>query len=138
MRAMFTIFVILLIACGLLAASNLIIAKRPDAKVVFDKVAPFAGGMGIALLVIGILYLIKYILPYLTTLLGSLNGWLALATVAVAILLGFLLGFGLLSKLIGGKSPAAIEKADRLRVRLAGVQIPLGIAGVALGIYALI
>lgn len=138
MRAMVTIFVILLIACGLLAASSLIIAKRPDAKVVFDKVAPFSGGMGIALLVIGILYLIKYILPYLTTLLGSLNGWLALATVAVAILLGFLFGFGLLARLIGGKSPAAIEKADRLRVRLAGIQIPLGIAGVALGIYALI
>jgi hypothetical protein len=133
-----TIFVLLLIACGLLAASNLILATRPEAKVVFDKVAPYSGGMGIVLLVISILYLLKYTLPNLTTLLGSLNGWLWLATVAVAILLGFLFGFGLLARLIGGKSPAAIEKADRLRARLVGVQIPLGIAGVALGIYGLI
>jgi hypothetical protein len=138
MRGMSLLFTLLLIACGLLAASGLIVQKRPDARVVFDKMAPFAGGMGLGLLVIGILHLLKYVLPHLFTMLGSLSGWIAIATVVTAILLGFLLSFGLLSSWVGRKSPEAVAKADQLRARIAPVQIPLGIAGVVFGIWSLI
>jgi hypothetical protein len=138
MLGMSLLFTLLLIACGLLAASSLIIQKRPDARVVFEKVAPFSGGMGLCLLLIGTLHLLKYVLPYMVTLLSSLNGWIAIATVVIAILLGFLLSFGLLSRWVGRKSPEAVAKAEQLRARIAPVQIPLGIAGVVLGIWALI
>jgi hypothetical protein len=138
MKTMGTVYLVLLIVCGLFASSGLIISKRPDAKQVFDKIAPYTGFMGVGLLVISILYLVKYILPYLTTFMGSFAGWMGIITVAVAILLGFLLGFGLISKLLGGKSPAAAEKGEAMRAKLAVSQIPLGLAGVGLGIYSMI
>jgi hypothetical protein len=123
------LFALLLIACGLLAASNLIIAKRPDAKGLFDMVAPFAGILGIVLLGLGVLHLIKY---------ATVLGLIGLLTCALAILLGFLQSFGLIGKLLGDKSPEAMAKGEQLRAKLTTVQIPLGIAGVALGIYTLI
>ncbi|MCU0866537.1 MAG: hypothetical protein MUC36_22355 [Planctomycetes bacterium] len=123
------LFALLLITCGLLAASNLIIAKRPDAKALFDMVAPFAGILGLVLLGLGVLHLIKY---------ATLLGLIGLLTCVLAILLGFLQSFGLIGKLLGGKSPEAIAKGEQLRAKLTTVQIPLGIAGVALGIYSLI
>lgn len=123
------LFALLLITCGLLAASNLIIARRPDAKGLFDLVAPFAGILGIVLLGLGVLRLIKY---------ATVLGLLGLLTCGLAILLGFLQGFGLIGKLLGDKSPEAIAKGEQLRARLTTVQIPLGVAGVALGIYTLI
>lgn len=123
------LFALLLITCGLLAASNLIIAKRPDAKGLFDMVAPFAGILGIVLLGLGVLHLIKY---------ATGLGLIGLLTCVLAILLGFLQSFGLIGKLVGGQSPEAIAKGEQLRARLTTVQIPLGIAGVALGVYSLI
>jgi hypothetical protein len=135
---MATLFLVLLIVSGLVAASGLIIANRPDAKQVFDKIAPYTGFVGIGLLVIAIIYLVKYILPYLSTFVGSMAGWIGIITVVVAILLGFLLGFGLISKVMGGKSPAAAEKGEAMRAKLAMMQIPLGLAGVGLGIYGMI
>lgn len=132
------VFRLLLIAAGLLATSNLILAKRPDSKKLFDAVAPFNGLIGLVLLVISVLYLLKYVVPYLVDLMKSMNGWIAIATVVVAILLGFLLGFALLSKLLAGKSPAALEKGEKFRAKIAMAQIPLGIAGIALGIWSMI
>lgn len=135
---MHLIFSLLLIACGLLAAANWILGRRPDAKVVYDKVAPYGGIMGITLLVIAILYLIKYVLPHPVLTFTTFAGLIALATLVDAILLGFLLGFGLLSAWFGSKSPEALEQGRELRARLVRLQIPLGFVGVALGIYSLI
>lgn len=135
---MHLLFSLLLITCGLLAAANFVIGKRPDARVVFDKVAPWSGLMGVVLLAIALLYLIKYVLPHLPTTLSTFYGLVALATIVVAILLGFLLGFGLLSAWFGGKSQEALAKGRELRAKLARVQIPLGFAGVALGVFGLV
>ena len=131
---MATIFTLLLIFAGLLACSNLILAKMPDSKKLFDKVAPYSGFVGVVLLVYGLFYAIKYVLPYFGTMLQSLAGWLAIAAVVDAVLLGFLLGYALIAKWVGDKSPEALAKGEKFRAKLAMAQIPLGIAGVALGI----
>ena len=135
---MHTVFVIALIVAGALAASSLILSKAPDAKPLFDKVGAFAGWIGVVLLVISIIYAIKYVLPHLGTFLTSFGGLVGLSTVVVGALLGFLQGFGLIASWIGGKGQEAVEKAAQLRTRLTGVQVPLGLAGIALGIYALV
>lgn len=133
-----TAYRLLLVACGLVAAAGIIIQRRPDAKQVFDRICPYTGLMGVALLAISILYLSKYIGPYLDSFLSSMNGWVAVSTGVVALLLGSLLGFGLISKLLGGRSPDAAAKGEAMRLRLAVSQIPFGLAGVGLGIYACI
>ena len=45
---------LLCIIGGVLAASSLILSKRPDAKKALDKIAPFQGIIGVALLGLGI------------------------------------------------------------------------------------
>lgn len=132
------LFVILLIVSGLLAASSLVLAKAPNAKSLFDKVVPLSGWIGIVLLVISLIYTVKYVLPHIGTMLTSFAGIVAIATVVVGTLLGFLLGFGLIASWVGGKSPEALAKGERLRARLSLMQIPLGIAGVVLAIYSLV
>ena len=44
----------------------------------------------------------------------------------------------LIESWVGGKSPEALAKGERLRARLSLMQIPLGIAGVVLAIYSLV
>lgn len=46
------LFPILTIAGGLIAASSFLIAKKPDAKRLFEKVAPYQGMIGLAMLVL--------------------------------------------------------------------------------------
>lgn len=123
------LFALLLIACGLLAASNLITARRPGAQALFLMVAPFAGLLGLVLLGFGVLHLLKY-----ATALGPIG----IATCVLAILLGFLQSFGLIGRMLGTGNRAAMAEGERLRSRLATVQIPLGITGIALGVYMLI
>lgn len=133
-----TLFVILLIVSGLLAASSLVLAKLPDAKAVFDKVVPLSGWIGVVLLVVSLIFAAKYVLPHLGSALTSFYGWVAIATVVVGTLLGFLLGFGLIASWLGGKSPEALAKGEKLRARLLLAQVPLGVAGVALGVWSLV
>jgi len=51
---------------------------------------------------------------------------------------GFLLGFGLLSKWALSKNDAALAKGQALRHRLVQVQIPLGVAAIAVGAWQVV
>ena len=46
---MWIITVVLLLAGGLLGAANLIVAKKPNAKELIDKLTPYQGWIGVAL-----------------------------------------------------------------------------------------
>ncbi len=129
---------IALIVCGVLAASSVIVKSRPDAQQMIDKLVPYQGWIGFVVCLVGLWTVIwtflnmtlLHVLPVL---------WLTIiATGLVEFGLGFLLGFGLLSKYLLSKSPAAMARGVELRAKLASIQIPLGLVGIGLGVWCLI
>ena len=128
---MWIITVVILLAGGLLGAANLIIAKKPNAKELIDKLTPYQGWIGVVLVLWGIWDLIGVLRS-----LGTFSVfWLVwLITALTELGLGFLLGYGLISKYVLGSSPQALEKGQQLRARLAKYQGPLGVVAICLAI----
>ena len=131
---MWIITVAVLLAGGLLGAANLIIAKKPNAKELIDKLTPYQGWIGVVLVVWGVIDVIR-IVPSL----GALSAaplWMviSLLTALTELGLGFLLGYGLISKYVLGSSPQALEKGQQLRANLAVYQGPLGLTAIVLAI----
>jgi hypothetical protein len=118
---------------GILGASNLIIAKKPDAKELIAKLAPYQGWIGAISALWGAWGIISAIL-YL--------GWLAhfpiywLTWLLYAVLqfgLGLLLGVGVLKTFITNKG--ANEKMDQTIQKLAPYQGKMGLAAIGAGIW---
>ena len=128
---MWIITVVILLAGGLLGAANLIIAKKPNAKELIEKLTPYQGWIGVVLVLWGIWDLVGVLRS-----LGTFSVfWLVWLVTAVTELgLGFLLGYGLISKYVLGSSPQALEKGQQLRARLANYQGPLGVVAIGLAI----
>jgi hypothetical protein len=129
---MYFVTFVTLLAAGVLGAANLIIAKKPDAQRLIDKMTPFQGWIGIGLFGWGSWDLIWWLLNL---------GWfkwapvwfiIAFLTILVEIVLGFLLGFGLLTKFILSKNEQALAKGQQIRAKLAKFQGPLGLAAIVL------
>jgi hypothetical protein len=122
---------LVLIAGGLLAASAVIVARRPDAQQVINRLVPFQAMIGVALLAIGFINILKLLTS------GGLHGLSAvpffsaslLSMLGCSILLGFLFGMPLLSRLIPGNSSAE-QKAAELAQKIAAFQIMLGLLGI--------
>ena len=120
---------IIAILGGLIAASSLIVAKKPDAQELLDKLTPFQGWIGVVLLiwsVQGILASIRFF---------SVIG---LATSGVMFVVGFLLSYALLSKYLLEKNETAKEKGQQLRAKLVKYQVPAGVILVILGILSIV
>src|SRR5262245_19956239 len=99
---------LIIIIAGILAASGFIISKSPNAKQLIDKVVPFQGFIGVAVLAWGLRDVI-FTLGHLDTLgkmsdhfMWTVMDWYAL--VLIELLLGFLLGMPLIAKWIPGES----------------------------------
>ena len=123
------LFSIIAILGGLIAASSLIIAKKPNAQELLDKLTPYQGWIGVVLLVWsirGILGLLSYF------------SIIFLIANAVMFTVGFLLAYGLLSKYLLEKNETAKEKGQQLRAKLVKFQVPAGVILFALGVYSLI
>ncbi len=121
---------------GCLAVPSLILAKRPDAKEVLGKIAPYQGWMGAVSAIWGIWGIISSVLN-----LGWLTTWPIwwISNLASSVLLGALgliLGIGTLKTFI--KDPTAQAKMDQTLAKLAPHQGRLGIAGIALGIWTVV
>jgi len=131
---MWIITVAVLLAGGLLGAANLIIAKKPNAKELIDKLTPYQGSIGVVLVIWGVIDVIR-IVPSLGAL-SSAPLWtvISLLTALTELGLGFLLGYGLISKYALSKSPQALEKGQRLRAKLVVYQGPLGLTAIVLAI----
>ncbi|HEV7374451.1 MAG TPA: hypothetical protein VGN95_07030 [Pyrinomonadaceae bacterium] len=133
---------LLLIIGGALAIPSLIAKKNPNAKEMLDKIVPFQGIIGIVLLVWGLISLIVL----LTSPLGfsfymsaaPIWGILILLTELVAIGLGAILGYGLIAKYALSKNADAARSGEMVHLKLVGIQVPLGIAGIVLGILILV
>ena len=121
---------------GVLAASNLIIAKKPDAAQLIGKVAPYQGWIGAVSAVCGVFGILSCV---------SHIGWLGvvpiawLSRLAVSVLLvslGLLLGIGVFKSFI--RNADANAKLDRVIAKLLPYQGKLGLVAIALGGWMII
>jgi hypothetical protein len=136
------IYGIILIALGLLAVPSLVLAKKPNAKEIFNKVAPYQGAIGILAILLGIWDII-YALQNLDFLrmgtpLGVFVWVLIVAMGLVELALGFIMGYGLISKNLLAKNEVARAKGEALLARLVPLQGKIGIAAIIIGIIYLI
>lgn len=132
------IYGITLIVLGVLAAPSLLLSRRPDAKELLDKVAPYQGWIGLIFCFWGLwatiraflhISILKYFPVWWLTWVGS-----SLLEAA----LGFVLGYGLINKLVLSNSEEAKEKGERLMAKLTPIQGKLGLAGIIVGSWVLI
>ncbi|MBC7172377.1 MAG: hypothetical protein H5U40_08130 [Polyangiaceae bacterium] len=121
---------------GVLAASNLIIARRPDAADAIAKLAPYQGWIGAVSALWGIWGIISSVLNigWLTT---FPIYWITLLGNSVLLAsLGLLLGIGVLKSFI--KDPTANAKMDQTIAKLAPKQGVLGLAAIGFGVWMIV
>jgi hypothetical protein len=135
------------IVASVVALSSFVIAKKPEAKGLFEKIQPYQGFLGVFLLAWGIYDLLRYVLLgfegssmslfsiFLEV--DKLAAFTLLGYVASAILLGFLLGFGLIAKWIPGEG-AAEKKGLEIQEKLLGYSLPIGLIGLISAILFLV
>ena len=129
-------FGVWLFVLGVLGASNLIIARKPDAKELIAKLAPYQGWIGAVSALWGVWGIISAVLS-----IGLLTShpiwWITwLATDAILVALGLLLGIGTLKTFI--KQPQAVANMDMMVAKLAPKQGVLGLIGMGLGAWCLV
>jgi hypothetical protein len=135
---MWIITVVVLLLGGVLGAANLIVAKKPNAKELIDKLTPYQGWIGVVLVVWGLWDVIG-VLRTMAVLSAAPVWWLLyLVTTLTELGLGFLLGYGLISKYVLSRSPEAMQKGQELRAKLAVYQGPLGVVAIVLAILFLV
>jgi hypothetical protein len=116
---------------GVLAASNLIIAKKPDAAQLIGKIAPYQGWIGAVSAVWGVFGILRCVrhIGLLSVLPGYWLLWLADSILLAC--LGLLLGVGVFKSFI--KSEGANGKLDRVIAKLAPYQGKLGVVAIVVG-----
>lgn len=133
---------ILLIILGILAVPSLILAKKPNAKELLDKIAPFQGIIGVIFCLWGVwntIWSIIGLAAYISYgLWGIVFGVTNLACAIVMAVLGFLLGYGLIAKYALSKNEAAKAKGEQLLAKLAPMQGKFGILAIILGVWCII
>ena len=97
---------LLAILGGILATSNLIIAKRPDAKQMIDRIAPYQTFIGVALIAVGVIDFFKNLKGLSDAFKVNLYSAASVLTlIACSILLGVLFGMPQIQKWMSGGSP---------------------------------
>ncbi|MES2593222.1 MAG: hypothetical protein V4608_15170 [Bacteroidota bacterium] len=128
---------IITILGGVLAAAGFFIARKPNAKELIDKITPYQGWVGIILFLWGVWQTISVLLN-LAWISSNLIFWIIWVVLALSnLFVGFLLGFGLISKYALSKNEEAMEKGQRIRLKLVKFQIPLGFISIAVGLLFL-
>ena len=128
---------ILILLGGIIAASGLILSKKPDAKELLNKITPYQGIIGVALLGFGLFDLItnldifKVVLHFKPPMYClMLLGWFV-----DSILLGIILGMPLVAKYAGGGNE---EKLLNVQKKLVPLQTIFGLIGIAVGVMLLL
>ena len=125
-----------LLVLGVVCASNLIIARKPDAKELIAKVAPYQGWIGAISALWGAWWLINWILNVGVMMTWPILGITWLANSILLLGLGLLCGIGVLKTFI--KAPAATEKLDLTVAKLAPYQGMLGLVGIGVAIWTIL
>lgn len=129
---------ITLVILGLLAVPSIVLSRKPNAKEIFNKVAPYQGWIGLVFAVIGVISLIQCLFAV-----GKLGvtplAWLIwLLTAAVETGLGFILGYSMIHKYALSKNAAAQEKGAKVLSRLLPMQGTLGVIAIVIGIIQIV
>jgi hypothetical protein len=111
---------------GILAMSSMLVARKPNAAQLIDKLVPYQGYVGTTMFFWGVWELIDAVRS-----LGMLSShplgwgfWLLMAIADFSV--GLILGFGLISTYAFRGNPIAIQKGQALRQALVKFQVPLG------------
>lgn len=124
---------------GIIAASGIIIARRPDAQEYIDKITPYQGWLGLGLFSWGLYWLLAFVLPNFGTFAAApLQLAVILAVLVSGIGVGFLLGFGLITKYALSKNATAEARGKAIRQRLVGIQGPLGLVAIISGVLSFV
>ena len=136
---MFWLHFAALVCGGALAASGFIVARKPEAKELLGKLAPYQGGIGVAMLVAGVLNTVDGALGGSLKIMefSMLLGLTILSTVVCELLVGFLLGFGLIAAWIPGEGAAEVKMLS-LQKKLAAISAPLGLVAMGTGVLSLL
>ena len=132
------IYGITLIILGILAAPSLLLAKKPNAQELLDKITPYQGWIGLVFCIWGIIGMIQAIIG-ISILADFPIWWITwLASSAIEAALGFLLGYGMISKLLLSKNEEAKQKGEALLAKIAPFKGKLGLIAIALGVWTII
>ena len=122
-------YVIFFLIC-VVAVYPLVTAQRADGDAMMARMSPFVGIIGVIAIFLGVIGAFQLV-RVLGAALSSFHGILMVVMVVIEILLGILLAWPLISKYVlkGSEAPQ----------KLAAIQIPLGIVGIAVfaGLLAL-
>ena len=131
------IYGITLILLSIIAVPSLLLARKPNAAELLEKVAPYQGWIGVAFCFFGIWgvitsflnmgWLTEYPIWWATLLAGSL----------VEAVLGFMLGYPLISNWLASNADAK-AKVEQLRARMAPLQGRLGVLGIGVGVWMIV
>lgn len=125
-----------LLVLGAVSASSLIISRKPSAKEVLAKVAPYQGWIGALSALWGAWWLINWILSVGVMMHVPILGITWLSDSLLLLALGLLCGVGVLKTFI--KAPTAVEKLDQTVIRLAPFQGIVGLAGITLAVWTML
>ena len=129
----------LLILAGILALSAFIVAKKPDAKAMIDKLVPFQAFIGVGLLAVSIINWVRVGIgtPFQLMKFWALGGITLIGAIFSGIVLGFLFGMPQIAKWIPGESSAE-NKALELSKKIAPIQMIVGVIALVSGLLFLL
>jgi len=136
MKILSIVFDLLLVLGGVVACSGLIVAQKPDAKAILDRLVPFQAMIGILMLIMGVVFFIA-LGPVAAFKAISANPLLAAANLA-GILIAIILGFLFAMPQIIGMAPGQEQRARELAEKIIPFQILLGLGAAACGVIGLL
>jgi hypothetical protein len=138
MDVLSTLNSVIVILGGILAVSGLIIANKPDAKQIIDKLTPYQALIGVGMIALSVVTFVR-LLGILTDLF-KLNFMFALGVwcmIGTGVALGALFGMPQIVKWIPGESSAE-QKALEFSQKVAPFQVLLGLVAIAGGLIVLL
>ena len=124
-----------MIVLGVLGASDLIIARKPEAKELIAKLTPYQGWMGAISALWGV-WVTVWTLIHVSWMHYSVLWWFTMLAEGVTLLaLGLILGAGVLKSFV--KQPEAVAKIDLAVAKLMPLQGTLGLVGIGLGVWGI-
>lgn len=129
---------ITLVILGLLSVPSIVLSRKPEAKELFDKVAPYQGWFGIVFAVLGIISFIECIFSVDDIGVMPLAWIIWLLTAIVETVLGFILGYVIIRKYVLTKNEDARKNGEKLLARLLHMQGTLGIVAIVIGILQIV
>jgi hypothetical protein len=129
---------IVLVVLGLLAASQSIAARRPEAQSYIDILVPYQGWLGFIACLWGVWIVFDAALHL--GWLGHVPIWWATfaLTGAIAFSLGLLLGYALLTEYLLSRHAEVMKRGEQIQRTLVPYQTPLGYAAILLGLWTIV